>query len=98
MELTTKPQDQQEKHDQYIDIHYLLEGSEMVGWALNQSDSQNDYALYDHVEGEVFILFSPEIFVILTPQDVHRPGLCQLEPAQIRNVVENINKVIFLKN
>jgi YhcH/YjgK/YiaL family protein len=70
-----------EAHRQFIDVQYVVEGVERMGYAPLTDDSsvrqvynpQKDFALYD-VEGDFFAVRAGT-FVIFTPHDVHAPGL-----------------------
>ncbi|MEW9701825.1 YhcH/YjgK/YiaL family protein [Paenibacillus sp. SI8] len=93
-----------EKHETFLDIHYLLEGAETIGWALDVGQAppvedflkERDYALYDQVHGEQRCQLTPGSFMILFPSDIHCPGLSVHAPEQIRKVVIKINKALFL--
>ncbi|MDQ1914792.1 YhcH/YjgK/YiaL family protein [Paenibacillus sp. GD4] len=88
-----------EKHEQYIDIHYLLEGTETIGYACDngmngvvESNLDSDYVLYENVQGEQFTTLTPGMYVVLYPSDIHRPGLTgsSAEP-----ISQHIRKVVF---
>ncbi|NOU74218.1 DUF386 family protein [Paenibacillus sp. LMG 31458] len=85
MEFDAKPMDEQlaEKHESYIDIHYLIEGEETIGWssqredvqAVRAYDSEQDYALYDPSSDEILLHLKPGMFAVFFPNDIHRPGM-----------------------
>ncbi len=65
-----------EAHRKYIDIHYILRGSELIGTTLltNQSptkdyDVENDYCLFEG--GESKQVLQPGMFAIFYPHDIH---------------------------
>ena len=70
-----------EAHRRYLDVQYLVEGSERMGCAplcdglpvQQDYDPQKDAALY-HADGEFFVIHAGS-FAIFTPHDVHVPGL-----------------------
>jgi biofilm protein TabA len=105
MELTTKPrlEASAEKHEQYLDIHYLIKGSECIGWALNNEkelpsqlyDKDNDYALYSLPSAEVLLHIELGNYVVLFPEDIHCPAVCDEKPASIRKVVMKIHRSLF---
>lgn len=72
-----------EKHEQYIDIHCVLEGEEIIGWAPEQDelkpeqsyDKEQDYALYAAPADELKLVCKPGQFVVMHPFDIHRPGM-----------------------
>lgn len=105
MELTTKAvaEATAEKHQRYIDVHYLLEGQESIGWTFHREemipsqayDEDQDYALYQEVVNEQFIDLAPGMYAVLYPNEIHRPGLCEAAPAAIRKAVVKIDKALL---
>ncbi|NOU65791.1 DUF386 family protein [Paenibacillus sp. LMG 31461] len=87
MEFDAKPMDEQlaEKHESYIDIHYLIDGEETIGWFADREDlrvvkayeSEHDYALYDPSADEILLHLKPGMFAVFFPNDIHRPGMGQ---------------------
>lgn len=69
-----------EVHDSYIDIHYLLEGNEVIGHRDRSRcagdnipyDNENDIAFLEEVP-ENFINLSPGNVAIIFPHDAHAP-------------------------
>ncbi|MGG3283469.1 YhcH/YjgK/YiaL family protein [Paenibacillus solani] len=107
IELTTRLKDEQlaEKHEQFFDIHYLLEGDETIGWSLSEGGDllspvepyslDKDAALYGNIPSETPIRLSPGMYMVLFPEDIHRPGLTLGEPGNVRKVVVKINTTLF---
>ena len=69
-----------ESHRKYIDIQYMVEGSEDFGFvncdylnSIVDYDEEKDCELYEG-EGDYPQLNDDE-FIILFPEDVHKPGL-----------------------
>lgn len=69
-----------EAHRDYVDLQYMVEGSEMIGYAplrdqkaVREYDKVNDYSLYE-VEGSLLSL-STGMFAIFYPGDLHMPGI-----------------------
>ncbi|MNO38456.1 Toxin-antitoxin biofilm protein TabA [compost metagenome] len=87
MALEAKSLEEQvaEKHETYIDVHYLIEGKETIGWsplqegidAVKPYDAEADYALYPLSSQEVLLTLEPGMFAVFFPHDVHRPGMGQ---------------------
>lgn len=85
MELDAKSFEEQvaERHESYIDIHYLIEGEETMGWSpLREGiepskpyDHDGDYALYSPQSDEVLLTMQPGMFAVFFPHDIHRPGM-----------------------
>ncbi len=68
-----------ETHKKYIDIQYVYDGTEVIGYAdidtlkvTKEYDAEGDYALH---EGEgVFFTLKPGDFAVFAPMDAHMPG------------------------
>ena len=68
-----------EAHTRYIDIQYILDGTDCIGW----SDANNDMpgTEYDHEKDYRFINIKPKTwldvhkgyFVVFFPEDAHAP-------------------------
>ena len=87
-----------EVHRKYIDIQCLCKGSEIIGFARDCNENivseellENDVIFYDKVENESELLLAPGDYVILFPEDVHRPAYTKDENEDIRKVVVKIN-------
>ncbi|NDL67492.1 YhcH/YjgK/YiaL family protein [Anaerotalea alkaliphila] len=91
-----------EAHVVYIDIQYLLEGEERMGWAEVNGDAvvtedkrpDKDMVYYQAPAQEAFIDLVPGEFVVFFPSDIHRPGCCVSEPMPIRKVVVKIRAAL----
>jgi len=85
MELEVKSAEEQvaEKHEKYIDVHYLFSGDEIIGWSPQRQeiaptkayDDENDYMLYAPAEDEVLLTMKPGMFAVFYPEDIHRPNM-----------------------
>lgn len=81
-----------EAHRKYIDIQFIADGEEFVGYAPlgNQKvahpyDTDKDFALY---EGESwFTLLRKGMFAIFFPQDLHLPSRHTEKPSQVKKIV-----------
>lgn len=70
-----------EAHRDYLDIHYVIEGSEAIGYAhidtlspVTEYDSAEDYLL---LEGEMCkTVLNKGDFCIVFPEDAHAPAMC----------------------
>lgn len=87
-----------EAHHDYIDIQYVLEGEENIGWqpifqagqVVDDSRAANDAWFYNPpVENDTVIAMTPGTYAIFTPADGHR---CLCAP---RGSGQQIKKVIF---
>ncbi len=81
-----------EVHEEYIDIHYLLKGSETIGYKSTQSlesytqeyDPKSDCAISPE-RGTAYVSLAPGDLCILYPEDAHAPLIGEGE----------IEKVVF---
>lgn len=84
-----------EAHKKYIDIQYVVEGEEFIGYAPLKSqpvaqphDSAKDIAFYD---GEAwFTLIRKGMFAIFFPQDAHLPGRFTEKSSRVKKIVLKI--------
>ena len=92
----TKPKEQGkwEAHRKYIDIQYVAEGEELMGYAnlshlqAGAYDDEKDFLL---LEGEgSYVWMKPGTFVILTPQDAHIPQVAVSQPQPVKKVVVKV--------
>ena len=83
-----------ETHDQYIDIQYMVSGTEKVFCCDREGlkprgvyDAAEDLQFYeDGAEGAEFLL-TPGSFAIFFPEDAHKGGIAPEEPAEVEKVV-----------
>ena len=83
-----------ESHRRYIDIQYLLCGTEQIGFqnvnaltVKEKYDDQKDIAFYKENYEGFFIKLKPDSFVICFPDDAHMPLICTDGPQSIKKVV-----------
>ena len=84
-----------EAHRRYIDLQFLLSGSELFGYA--PLGGQTPAVPYDEAkdnifyEGEAsFIRLEPGVVVIAFPGDCHMPGVRSAGPAPVKKVVVKV--------
>jgi len=83
-----------EGHRRYIDVQYLVAGSELIGYAplagqvpCKEYDNAEDYVLF---RGEAsFVRISVGMFAILYPHDLHMPCIGE-PPTSVRKVVMKV--------
>jgi YhcH/YjgK/YiaL family protein len=71
-----------ETHDQFIDIHIPIGGTETMGWISRSKtkkisvtyDSDKDLTFYND-EASYFMTVQPYEFAIFFPEDGHQPGI-----------------------
>lgn len=88
-----------ESHKRHIDIQFLMEGREKIGYIRKSSDlivvtdllEEKDNCFYDgNIEGEVFLDLMPYDFAVFFPEDVHRPQCMAGADSTIRKAVVKI--------
>lgn len=80
-----------EAHWCYIDIQYMLNGQEIIGYANLSTMEATDYddskdTLHLRGTGDHFVL-RPGYFVVLMPQDAHKPGMAVDAPQSVKKIV-----------
>lgn len=79
--LTTRELQKLEVHRKYIDVHFPLSGTEIVGWrSLSEIaeapdapfDEQGDFALYS-LPASTYVEVKPGECLIVYPEDAHAP-------------------------
>ena len=81
-----------ESHEKYIDVHFMISGSERMFYAPEESqkevtpyDSENDVTFY---EGEGFEVFVPENgFVVFFPGEIHKTLVHTGNPEKVKKLV-----------
>ena len=93
----TKPEEKGawEAHRKYIDLQYLVSGTERMGCAnLEAMTVCREYTEAEDcllLKGKgIFFLIEPKNFVVFMPQDVHMPGLAATRPQAVKKVVVKI--------
>jgi biofilm protein TabA len=92
--IKSKEQAFWEAYRLYIDLQYIIQGAEGIGYANIRHLQQGEYdpakdflPLYG--DGDIFTLHS-ESFILLMPEDAHMPGLAIGAPAPVKKVVVKI--------
>ena len=81
-----------EAHKKYIDVQYVIEGEELMGYAplgnqqtLEAYKEENDIIFY---KGEkVFIKVTEGMFAIFAPEDVHMPSIQSEKKSLVKKLV-----------
>ena len=88
-----------ETHEKYVDIQYVVEGEEYLGWCplspdlqiTEAYDAEKDITFYASLVPDSSIVLSPGRFAVLYPEDVHRPqGAVDDLPAPVTKVVVKV--------
>ncbi len=85
-----------ESHRRYIDVQYLVEGEELMGWAPEAAlepsvpyDESRDCRFYRAADSTLLAL-KPGMFAVFFPQDGHATGLHRVESAKLRKIVVKV--------
>jgi len=80
-----------EGHTKYIDIQYMIEGAELMGFTTKKgqkivkTDLDKDYTFY---EGETsYFRIERGMFTVFFPDDLHRPSVQDGTSAKVKKVV-----------
>ena len=93
-EYKTKPESEGklEAHRKYIDVQYVIEGEELMGYAplggqriLDQYKEENDIVFF--TGDKSFTKVSEGMFAIFFPEDVHMPGICVRRKSHVKKLV-----------
>jgi YhcH/YjgK/YiaL family protein len=95
-EYVTKPKDQGrwETHRRYIDLQYIIRGTERIGYAhLSRLapgvyDADKDFLAFSG-EGD-FLTLTEGCFMLLLPEDAHMPGIAVDAPGIVKKAVVKI--------
>jgi len=86
-----------EAHRNYIDVQFIAEGSELIGYAPLQNQtvtspysSENDVAFF--AGDSTYLPLSQGDFAIFFPQDLHKPGCSIQTVSSVKKVVVKILK------
>ncbi|MBQ4646757.1 MAG: YhcH/YjgK/YiaL family protein [Candidatus Gastranaerophilales bacterium] len=97
--LKTKPVEEKkwEVHRKYIDIQYVISGSEKMGYGILEdfneiTEKYNDEKDVEFLNGEKFNFVDVQQgdFVVFFKNDVHAPMLAYCEPMNIKKVIVKI--------
>ncbi len=87
-----------ETHKEYLDVQFLIEGEELIGFTnlkgsyiVDEYIKDRDLIFYKDVKDDNFVKMVPGSFCVLFTDDVHRPAIAVKEPMNIRKVVMKIS-------
>ena len=95
-----KEEKKPEAHRKYLDIQYVFQGSEIICYGLeNRANevledllAEKDLLFFKSVQNEMDLILTEGMYVILFPQDIHRPGCRYGDGGQVKKVVVKISK------
>lgn len=87
-----------ESHVRYMDIQYMVSGSEVMGWApaslapapCEEHLADKDIQFFESVPGETEFQVGPGGYAVFFPTDVHRPACLAGAPERVRKVLVKI--------
>lgn len=97
MELESLPRAERdfEFHRRYADVHFVLEGQEVLEWEC--ADHLSLTVPYDEEKDIGFmtgkgqpVILEPGMFCITLPSDIHKPSGCLDAPAHLKKMVVKI--------
>lgn len=87
-----------EAHRKYIDIQFMIKGSEKIGVGEIQDyqttepySDENDVEFLKTDKPQQFITMDENDYIILYPHDVHMPQICINEPSYVKKAVLKIS-------
>ena len=95
-----KEEKKPEAHRKYLDIQYVFQGSEIICYGLENRMNEvledllaeKDLLFFKSVQNEMDLILTEGMYVILFPQDIHRPGCRYGDGGQVKKVVVKISK------
>ena len=83
-----------EAHKKYIDIQFIIKGSELIGtgeidnFEITEAyDEANDVEFLNNKKENQFIQMQENDFIILYPHDVHMPQIANNQPSYVKKAV-----------
>ena len=84
-----------ETHEKYFDVQYVVSGKELVGVCNRQElgkvavpyDDANDITFYDEPSDYGTVFLNEDDFIVLAPEDAHKPRCAAGEQIPIKKVV-----------
>lgn len=98
-EYTTEPEEDRrwEAHKKYIDIQYIIEGKEVMGYVpvesleiVEDNFAEKDVAFFKNVEHSSKLEVTSGEYAIFFPEDGHKPGCALEKPSKVKKIVVKI--------
>ena len=103
-DITTQPAEvrRPERHNDYLDIQYIVSGVERMGYvpytgaeAVLEDPEGKDVTFYKNLAGEAFVDVTPGCYCIFFSNDIHRPGCAAGEPGNVRKAVVKVKQSLL---
>jgi len=97
---TRQPKDcRPELHRKYIDVQYVADGAECLGWCpcspdlkvISPYDQEKDIAFYEALIPDSSLVLTPDCYAVLYPDDVHSP--CMALDDEGEDVIKVVIKI-----
>ena len=85
-----------ETHDKFFDIQYVIEGKERFGVCRREGlkpaevIAENDLVFYEEPEASSDVLLLPGDFIVVAPEDAHKPRCIAGEACAVKKVVVKV--------
>ncbi len=82
-----------ETHDLFFDVQYVISGKEQFGvckregLVVREVRPENDVVFYEEPAYSGSVLLLPGDFIVVAPEDAHKPRCCAGAPEFVRKVV-----------
>ena len=96
-----------EAHEKFIDVQYVAEGEEVLGWCplspdlkvVAPYDEKSDVTFYEKLTPESSVVLGARNYAVLFPLDVHRPcsSVDDDEPSDVTKIVVKIPVDLILE-
>lgn len=103
-EITTQPAAERraEKHDQYLDIQYIISGTERMGYVpytgkeeILENPEGKDNCFYQNLQHENFVDVTAGCYCIFFANDIHRPGVAAGNAQAVKKVVIKVKETLL---
>ena len=103
-DFTTQPAGERrpERHDDYLDLQYIVSGVERMGYVpytgketVDEDPEGKDVTFYKDLEGEAFVDVTPGSYCVFFSNDIHRPGCAAGEPCAVRKAVVKMRQSLL---
>ena len=85
-----------ETHDKFFDIQYVIEGKERFGVCRREGlkpaevIAENDLVFYEEPEDSSDVLLLPGDFIVVAPEDAHKPRCIAGAACAVKKVVVKV--------
>ena len=102
-ETTPRADCRWETHREYVDLQFILGGSEFIDWSPSRKlladggyDEAADVQFYGPAEADISLPMQEGLFVFLFPSDAHRPMVADGVNRHVHKAVAKIHKSLLL--